>query len=116
MSSKILAIILSILLFVLVVELVRRERLTFKYAFAWLAVAVLGIFLAIFDSVIARIAVALGFQVASNFVFFSCVFAGVFLTLSLTIFLCQQNIRNDQMAQKIGLLEQEVEELKQKTR
>ena len=43
-------------------------------------------------------------------------FAGVFLTLSLTIFLCQQNIRNDQMAQKIGLLEQEVEELKQKTR
>jgi hypothetical protein len=38
----------------------------------------------------------------------------VFLSLLLTVFLCQQNSRNDVMAQKIALLEFELNELKKK--
>jgi hypothetical protein len=38
----------------------------------------------------------------------------VFLSLVLTVFLCQQNSRNDIMAQKIALLEFEIKQLKQK--
>ena len=36
----------------------------------------------------------------------------VFLSLLLTVFLCQQNRRNDRMAQKIGILELEIKEMK----
>lgn len=59
-------------------------------------------------------AALLGFELPSNFIFFAlfCVF--VFLSLLLTVFLCQQNSRNDVMAQKIALLEFELKELKKK--
>jgi hypothetical protein len=86
--------------------------LTFKYAVGWLLVAGGGIFFAVFYHLLYALAAWLGFELPSNFIFFAlfCVF--VFLSLLLTVFLCQQNIRNDLMAQKIALLEFEVKELK----
>lgn len=114
MNVRFLAIAVSLLLLVLIVELVRRERLTFKYAAGWIFVALGGLGLAVFDRILADVAARLGFQLASNFIFFSVLCAFVFLSLLLTIFLCQQNARNDRMAQRIGLLEYEVEELKKR--
>ncbi len=115
MNIHLLAIILSLLMFFLVVDLVRRHKLTFKYALAWLAVAGLGVFFAVFYKFLFKIASILGFELPSNFIFFTlfCVF--VFLSLVMTVFLCQQNSRNDTMAQKIALLEFEIKQLKQKS-
>ncbi len=95
-----------------VLELIRKEKLTFKYAFAWIGAALLTIFFAIFDQLLFKLAYLLGFELPSNFIFFG--FSGIFLILSLlmTIFLCQQNSRNDTMAQKIGILEFELKQLK----
>lgn len=96
----------------IVLDLVRREKLTFKYAFAWMAVCCLAILMAIFDDVLTEISHWCGFELMSNFVFF--VLFGVFVLLSLliTLFLCQQNRRNDIMAQRIALLELELNRLK----
>ena len=98
---------------VFVLELIRKERLTFKYAFAWLGVGALLVFFAVFDGLLYQLAYALGFQLPSNFIFFSL--SGVFVVLSflMTVFLCQQNERNDSMAQKIGILEFEIRQLKE---
>ena len=114
MNIHILAIALSLLVFIFVVDLVRRHRLTFKYALAWLIVSGMGVFFAFFYKFLFKIASFLGFELPSNFIFFTlfCVF--VFLSLVLTVFLCQQNNRNDTMAQKIALLEFDIKELKQK--
>ena len=49
MITKILTILLSSIIFLLVIELVRKEKLTFKYAFGWLIVSFLAVFLALFD-------------------------------------------------------------------
>ncbi len=115
MNIHILAIVLSLLMFFLVLDLVRRHKLTFKYALAWLLVAVSGVFFSFFYKFLFKLAVILGFELPSNFIFFSlfCVF--VFLSLVMTVFLCQQNGRNDTMAQRIALLEFEIKQLKQKT-
>lgn len=96
-----------------VLELIRKERLTFKYAFAWLGVGAIIIFFAAFDKLLFKFAYTLGFELPSNFIFFSL--SGIFVMLSfmMTIFLCQQNERNDTMAQKIGILEFEVKQLKE---
>jgi len=48
----------------------------------------------------------------SNFIFFSLFCFFVFSSLLLSTFLCQQNKRNDIMAQKIALLEKEIKTLK----
>ncbi len=114
MNIHIVAILVSVLMFLLVVDLVRRHKLTFKYALAWLVVAASGVFFAIFYKLLFKLAEFLGFELPSNFIFFSlfCVF--VFLSLVMTVFLCQQNSRNDTMAQKLALLEFEIKQLKQK--
>ena len=116
MNTRVLSILLALLLLSLIIELFRRERLTFKYAAPWILVALIGIGFAKFDGCLYRLADFLGFRLASNFIFFSILCGFVFLSLLLTIFLCQQNGRNDRMAQKLGLLEYELGELKKKVK
>jgi hypothetical protein len=112
MNIHIVALTVSVGIFLFVIDLVRRKRLTFKYAVAWFLVSAGAIFFAIFYRLIFICAAWLGFELPSNFIFFVlfCVF--VLLSLLLTVFLCQQNNRNDVMAQKIALLEFELKELK----
>ncbi len=114
MNIHIVALLVSLAVFLFVIDLVRRRRLTFKYAVAWLLVSAGGIFFAVFYKVLFVLAAWLGFELPSNFIFFTlfCVF--VFLSLLLTVFLCQQNSRNDAMAQKIALLELELKKIKDK--
>jgi hypothetical protein len=114
MNTQTLSIIFSLLILSLVIELVRRERLTFKYAAAWILVSLAGIFLAAFDHLLWRLAEILGFQLMSNFIFFAALCGFVFLSLLLTVFLCQQNDRNDKIAQKLGIVENELEQLRKR--
>ena len=112
MNARLLSIILAIGFLFFIIELVRREKLTFKYAAGWIVAALGGIAAAVFDQFLYGISTQLGFHLTSNFIFFITLCGLIFLSLLLTIFLCQQNSRNDRMAQKIGLLENEIEKLK----
>jgi hypothetical protein len=111
---NLLSLALSVSIFLFVVELVRREKLTFKYAFTWLVFSFVGVVFSLWPRIPFFLAERLGFELPSNFIFFSLLGMFVFLSLLLTVFLCQQNRRNDRMAQKIGLLELEMKELKEK--
>ena len=114
MNIHVVSVVVSVAIFIFVIELVRRRRLTFKYAITWLLISAGAIFFAVFYRLIFACAALLGFELPSNFIFFTlfCVF--ITLSLLLTVFLCQQNNRNDVMAQKIALLEFELRELKKK--
>lgn len=114
MSIKLLALFLAAVILLIVFELIRQEKLTFKYAAGWIFVSVLATVLILFDRVLFHVAHFFGFELASNFIFFSLLSVFVFLSLLMTIFLCQQNSRNDTMAQKISLLEFEIKTLKKK--
>ncbi|MDP2654064.1 MAG: DUF2304 domain-containing protein [Candidatus Omnitrophota bacterium] len=115
MNARYLSIILSVLVLMFVFELVRREKLTFKYAMGWIFVLSLAVFCAVFDDLLYALSDRLGFALTSNFIFYVILGGFVFLSLLMTIFLCQQNGRNDAIAQKLGLLEEELRELKKKT-
>jgi len=104
--------ILTIFLF-LILQLCRSGKLTFKYAFGWLVFAVLGIGGVFFDRSVAMLAHWCGFMVTSNFIFFALLIFFIILSLFLTTFLCQQNKRNDIMAQKIAIAQCEIQEMKE---
>jgi hypothetical protein len=112
MNITIIATLLSLLVFLFVLELVRRHKLTFRYALAWLAVSVAAVFSAVFHEPLFALAAFFGFQLPSNFIFFMLSCAFVFLSLLLTVFLCQQHERNNAMAQKIALLEHALDKTK----
>jgi len=112
MNVRLLSIFLASVFFLIIIDLVRREKLTFKYAAGWLGITLLGILLAVFDKFLSGFAAKLGFQLTSNFIFFTVSCGLISLSLILTIFLGQQNSRNDRMAQKIALLENELQKIK----
>ncbi len=113
MSTKTLAAILAFVIFFITMELVRREKLTFKYAVGWLFISLSAFLLTIFDQLLFHVARWFGFQLTSNFIFFTLLCFFVFLSLMLTTFLCQQDTRNEIIAQKIGILEAELSQLKE---
>ena len=112
MVIKIFAITVSFIILLVVIDLIRRERLTFKYAIGWILLALTAIFFEVFDSLLVHIARWFGFALPSNFIFFMLLVFFVFWSLFLTMFLCQQNSRNDTMAQKLGILDLELRQLK----
>ena len=114
MTVRSLAILISCMILAFVIDLVRREKLTFRFAFGWIIVCTLAIFFSVFDRLVFSLAAFFGFELPSNFIFFGLLSVFVFLSLLLTIFLCQQNLRNDRIAQKISLLEHELKQLKEK--
>ncbi|MCA9401151.1 MAG: DUF2304 domain-containing protein [Candidatus Omnitrophica bacterium] len=109
---KVISITLSFVIFLSVIELIRQEKLTFKYAAGWLFVSVLAIGLSVFDRLLFDVAQWCGFELPSNFIFFTLLSVFIFLSLLMTVFLSQQQKRNDTIAQSLGILEQEVKSLK----
>lgn len=114
LTTKSLALVLALFMFLLVIELVRREKLTFKYAVGWLTACLSAILAVMFDQVLYKISSWFGFQLTSNFIFFGILSVFVFLGLVMTVFLCQQDNRNRIMAQRIALLELEIRKLQGK--
>lgn len=111
---KLITVFIPFSILILTVELIRREKLTFKYGFVWIVVSMIAMFFSVFDSLLFRFSDFLGFELPSNFIFFALLSVFVFISLLMTIFLCQQNNRNDLMAQKIGILDAEIRELRKK--
>ena len=108
MSVKFIAVIVSFFILFLIIDLIRREKLTFKYAVGWIFAALIAITFALFDGLLLKVSTFFGFELPSNFIFFSLIGVLTFMTLLMTLFLCQQNRRNDTIAQRISLLELEI--------
>jgi hypothetical protein len=104
----------SLFILLSVMDLVRREKMTFKYAFPWLLVSVTGLICAIVDRIPFFVAQFLGFELTSNFVFFSLLSVFVLISLLMTVYLCHQNARNELIAQKLAILEFELKKLRKK--
>jgi hypothetical protein len=112
MKIKILAVMILIFVFFLVVDLIRREKLTFKYAVVWIFMCLVGITGAVYENLIFKSASFLGFELPSNFIFFLFGVFLVVLSLMLSIYICQQNRHLELIAQKIALMELELSKLK----
>ena len=66
MNIHAVALVVSVVIFLFVIDLVRRHRLTFKYAVGWLLVSGGAIFFAVFYRLLFACAALLGFEPASS--------------------------------------------------
>jgi hypothetical protein len=105
MGVKTFAIVIAFSIFILVLELIRRQKMTFKYSLAWLSASLTVVFFALNESVLFGLAKWVGFQLPSNFIFFSLLVFFVLLTLRLTLYINEQNTKTEKLAQAIGILE-----------
>ncbi len=112
MHAKTFAVLASFTILFLVIELIRRQKMTFKYSMLWLGICISVLFFAINDSLLKRISVLLGFELLSNFVFFLLLVFFISTCLLLTVHINEQNNKSDALAQTVGILEYKIKELK----
>lgn len=104
---------LSVVLFMTVLELVRRERLKEKYALLWLGTSGSGVIIGLFPMILEWITSTLHFQLLTTLYTISFMYTlGIILAFSVII--SKQVEQNRKLAQEIALLNHRVEKLESK--
>jgi hypothetical protein len=114
MPVKTFAILISVLILLSVVELIRRQKMTFKYSMFWLGMCLTVLFFAFNETLLKDISAFAGFELLSNFIFFLLLVFFIFLSLLLTIYINEQNSRSEILAQSIALIEHKLRQAEKK--
>ena len=88
-----------------VVHLVAKERLLLRYSLLWLGLAFVLLACALFPDGIISLSTALGFETASNFIFFVGLFCLMAISLSLSVIASGQSKKIKELAQRVALVE-----------
>jgi hypothetical protein len=107
---KILAVVGSVALLAVVVELIRRGRLKERYSLLWLLAGGILLFLSLSRGVLDSIASLLGIFYPPSFLFLLAFFFLLLITLHFSIVISGLTEKNKKLAQEIALLRREMEE------
>ena len=109
--QRVAVIAIAVLVLALVVELVRRRRLMERYALLWL-LAASGLFvLGVWQGLLTTLATDVGIRSAPNALFALGFAFVVALLQSLTLVISRLSDQNKQLAQRLALLANRLEEL-----
>ena len=104
-------VVFSLLFVVAVLRLVSRGRLRLKYSLLWMGLGLVLMVCAVFPGLVSTVSRALGFGLASNFVFFVALVGLLGISLSLTVIVSRQAEMIRSLVQQVALLAKRVEEL-----
>jgi hypothetical protein len=110
---QLVTILGAALLLLAVLELVRRRRLTERYALLWLLSAVVLLTLAIWAGALARISHAIGVIYPPNALFFMAIGCIALLLLHFSAVVSRLSDQVETLAQRQALLEERVSRLEQ---
>lgn len=106
LRTQIVAIVLSGLLLVVILELVRRRRLLERYAILWLFCAVVLLALAAWEGLLSRIADAVGVAYPPNALFLIALGFVLVLLLHFSLAVSRLADQTKVLAQRLALLEE----------
>jgi hypothetical protein len=107
---KIFAVVGSVALLIVVVELIRRGRLKERYSLLWLLAGSILLFLSSSRGVLDSIARLLGIFYPPSFLFLLAFFFLLLITLHFSIVISGLTEKNKKLAQDLALLRREMEE------
>lgn len=113
MNAKLFAILTAVLIFLFIVDLIRRQKMTFRYSLFWLISSGAVLCLGFSDRLLSSLSHLAGFEILSNFLFFVALVFFLVLCLILTVYINEQNSRTETLAQSLGILEYKLEKLQQ---
>lgn len=105
---QLVAIIATVGLFLLVFELVRRRRLMERYALLWLFSATVLLGLAVWKQALEQLAIAIGIFYAPSALFAIALGFVLVMLLHFSLVLSRLSDQNKVLAQRVGLLEEEI--------
>lgn len=114
MPIKIFVILVTFAILMVVLDMIRREKMTFKYAINWFVGCGVALFFAWNDELLFKISNWVGFSLPSNFIFFMLLVFVMVLSLFLTLYINEQNSRTEALAQAVANLENQLKKLRGK--
>jgi hypothetical protein len=103
---RIVAVLASVSLLLIVLDLVRRRRLLERYALVWLGVTVLLILLSVWDGLLTGVASVIGIFYPPSALFVIAFGFVIFLLLHFSVAVSRLADQSKVLAQQIGLLEE----------
>jgi hypothetical protein len=112
-SSKVnlFAIIGSIILLLIILELIRRKYLRERYSLIWIVTGTLFLLLSIRVDILERVSNFLGFTVPSNALFFFGILFLLSIVLGLSVITSHLAEKNKVLTQEVVLLKNRVDDL-----
>jgi len=109
--SQIVALAVSVLFTVAVVDFIRRNRLKERYALLWLAAGVAMIVLSAWHGLLEWVTKLLGFEVPSNGLFSVVLLFLILIVFHFSIAISMEAERSRRLAQEIALLKERLRAL-----
>jgi hypothetical protein len=109
---QLIAIVLTGGLVLLILELIRRRRLMERYSLLWLFSGMVLLVLAAWKGLLQEVASLVGISTASNALFVIAFGFVLVLLLHFSLVVSRLADQNKVLAQRLGLLQQQVDELK----
>ena len=106
---RVLLICVAILTALSILRKIRREKVQIQYSIFWILFSALLIFLAIFPSILIRLAKILGMGSPANLVFLTIIFLLLLKSFNLTVEISALEVRLKELTQRIALKEEESE-------
>ena len=108
---QLLAIMGSVFLIILLLELIRRNYLKERYSLLWLVTGGVFLVLSLIINLLSPIARFLGFQVVSNALLLAGMIFLVIIALGMTVAISRLSERNKRLTQEMVLLKKKIEDL-----
>jgi hypothetical protein len=111
---KIIAITGSGLIFLMVIELIRRNHLKERYSLIWLATAMVLIIFSLWRPLLHFISLKLGIYYPPSFLFLLAIGFLIVLLLHFSTVISSQSDQNKRLAQEIGMLKSRLSKIENK--
>jgi hypothetical protein len=112
---KIIAITGSGLIFLMVIELIRRNHLKERYSLIWLATAMVLIIFSLWRPLLHFISLKLGIFYPPSFLFLLAIGFLIVLLLHFSTVISSQSDQNKRLAQEIGILKSRLSKIENKS-
>ena len=109
MTNTLIAAVAAIIIFVFVLDLLRRGVLKEKYAVLWLFIAGVGLFFAVFPGLLDWVGARLGVGAPVNLLFFVLGVVLVLVSVQLSYELSRHEARIRRLAEEVALLRQQMD-------
>ncbi|BAK57636.1 DUF2304 domain-containing protein [Lactococcus garvieae] len=111
---RILAVVLSVIFFVYVIQLIKKDKAEIRHMLKWFILALIILFGALFPNIGSRVAHVLGISTLTSLALF--ILVGLLLLISLkyqmSLISAEKQIKN--LVQEVSLLKKKVEEDREK--
>lgn len=112
LNFQIVAIILSIILLIFVLELVRKGMLKERYSILWIFSAFVLLLLSLWKGLLDKLAALVGIFYSPSFLFLVAFIFLLLIVLHFSIVISIMRDRNKKIAQEVGLIRLELDNMK----